>query len=520
MKDINKIEKIESLIYTNQLSFDFNNELFLFKKKSDILISSLQSYLISDDIDFRKAGVFIILKSKIYEKSLLFPLFKFMSEYEDKVVQNEFFVYLNNNYELYLNFMYRLIYNLKEEDIDYFIKLITVSSNEDNFVFPFFLLETYQLNENQIKKLYLYLFNNQLNLARIEDYYYNSNFINNFVESLKTDKKLVISYDDFQNNASLIQKKLRNNKSLGYFFNKDEEEYQIIIRLSNEELNYFDDVSNISFNAFIHFPKNLIFYFKFETEVNFDFKVDLYLDDIVDKNFLNDVLKNKIVKFIFVNEYFEISHSFDFVFAKEVLYKLVNQAVISNYFKDFEWIQLEENLSLIEDGKFVVVDIPVSLFRKIHYDLSLIKKTINLIEKKEDITLYFKHLNPVFYTKADFDILTSDDLEILVRNYIIEVDKNYPYLMLYLSNIENSIIKYMSYLLPENFTEDDLKREVIKRMVFIAQYLNARGIIYYDIIKETAKKFKIELTEQFMNKLADSFEAVEQTEKNGKNTDS
>jgi len=111
-------------------------------------------------------------------------------------------------------------------------------------------------------------------------------------------------------------------------------------------------------------------------------------------------------------------------------------------------------------------------------------------------------------------------LEILVRNYIVEVDKNYPYLMLYLSNVENSIIKYMSYLLPENFTEDDLKREVIKRMVFIAQYLNARGIIYYDIIKETAKKFKIELTEQFMNKLADSFEAVEKAEKNGKNTDS
>ena len=71
MKDINKIEKIESLIYSNQLSFDFNNELFLFKKKSDILISSLQSYLVSDDVDFRKAGVFIILKSKIYEKSLL-----------------------------------------------------------------------------------------------------------------------------------------------------------------------------------------------------------------------------------------------------------------------------------------------------------------------------------------------------------------------------------------------------------------------------------------------------------------
>ncbi len=507
MDVIKHLNELENSYYEHKLNFDFANPLFKFEKHDETLLAYIKSYLENDDIDLKKLAIYIIICSNIKEKSILFNLFKTMIIFTDENIQKKYFLYLQNYKDEELeDFLYILSTKLKENDILLFVKILTLKYSHARVTLAFFILETYSLEKNITLKIYQYLFQKEdQSIVTIEDFYNSSKTFKNMISDIQGKEIVKINNSDLQSEHSLLKKRLHFAGNVAYFYNEDLKEYQIWVRLSIIQARAFEAVNGIDFNASIDFPKNLILHFLFHTEYGDNpFKIDLFFGNISDASFVKNIIENKKINFIFVGDDFIPIKSFEFVFSGPVLYKLMNQAWLSYYFKDFEWLRLKEALQEVEKGEFLNIDIPISIFRKVHLDLSLFLQIFSVINKSKNVENYIRCLNPIFYTKKDIENIPEEKLEKIVKRYIIELDKIFPYLLLFLSNHNSLAIKYMSYFLKEDFTQEDIKSEVIKRIVFIAGYLNSRGIIYYEHVKKIGKMFNIDLTEKFMNKLADS----------------
>jgi len=512
MSIIERLNEIENQYYKHSLDFNFANTIFFFKEYDDTLLAYLKSYFENEDMEVKKIALYIVFSSSVTEKSLLYDIFETVLLFNTPEIIKEYFKYIENFEESeFDNFLYVLSTKLRNKELSFFISLLSLKYTQERITLMFFLLETYQLKQEDTISIYKYLFQKENeSILTVEDFYNKSELIKNFTDSLKGKEVLKLSYNDIDKKDSLLKRRLSKTGSVAYFFNEEMQEYQIWVRLSIVQVRAFEAVTGIDFNSTIDFPRNLLLHFLFHTEYGDNpFKIDLFFGNISDTSFIKHILENKKINFIFVSDDFIPIKSFDFVFSGPVLYKLVNKAWLSYYFKDFEWLRIKEALEEIEKGEFLQIDIPVSIFRRIHLDLSLFINTFNFINKSKNVENYIRSLNPVFYTKEDLENIPKEELEKIIRDYIIELDKTIPYLLLFLSNTDEGMIKYMSYLLNEDFSDENIKSEVVKRIVFIAGYLNARDIIYYDHIKKIAKMFKIELTEQFMNKLADSFHKEE-----------
>ncbi len=512
MSIIDRLNDIENQYYKHNLNFEFTNSMFFFKEYDDTLLAYLKSYFENEDLELKKIALYIVFSSSIFEKSLLYDIFETVFLFNTADITKEFFVFTENFDEKELdNFLYILSTKLKEEELSFFIKFLSQKHSKERITLMFFLLETYKLKEEDTINIYKYLLKKEdSSILTVEDFYNNSKLIKEFTDSIDGKEILKLSYNDIDKKDSLLKKRLNKTGSIAYFFNEEVNEYQIWVRLSLVQVRAFEAVVGIDFNSTIDFPKNLLLHFLFHTEYGDNpFNIDLFFGNISDASFIKHILMNKKINFIFVGDDFIPIKSFDFVFSGPVLYKLVNKAWLSYYFKDFEWLRLRDALFEIEKGDFLQIDIPISIFRRIHLDLSLFINAFTFINKSKNVENYIRSLNPIFYTEEDIENIPKKDLEKIIKDYIIELDKVIPYLILFLSNNNEAMIKYMSYLLNEDFSDENIKSEVVKRVVFIAGYLNSRNIIYYDHIKKIAKMFKIELTEQFMNKLADSFQKEE-----------
>jgi len=512
MNIIDRLNEIENLYYKHSLDFDFSNTLFFFKDYDDTLLAYLNSYFQNEDLELKKLALYIVFSSSVTESSLLYNIFETVLLFNYSEIFKNYLSFLEKFSDEKLDgFLYILATKLKEEEISFFIDVLKAKYTNERITLLFFILETYQLKEDDTLKIYKYLFQKEdKSILTVEDFYNNSQLIKNFTDSIKGKEIVKLTYSDIDNNESLLKKRLEKTGSVAYFFNEEINEYQIWVKLSIVQVRAFESVVGIDFNSTIDFPKNLLFHFLFHTEYGDNpFNIDLFFGNLSDASFIKYILENKKINFIFVSSDFVPIKSFDFVFSGPVLYKLINKAWLSYYFKDFEWIRVEDALVKIENGDYLQIDIPVSIFRKIHLDISIFINAFNYINKSKNTENYIRSLNPIFYTDEDIENIPELELEKIISNYIIELDKTIPYLILFLSNNNEAMIKYMSYLLNNDFTEENIKSEVVKRIVFIAGYLNSRDIIYYDHIKKIAKLFKFELTEQFMNKLADSFHKEE-----------
>lgn len=511
---IGQLEQIEQKLLSDQLTINLNEPLFCFKdfkKHEAILLSTVRSYISSDDLDFRRAGVCILLASNIKESALLYPLFMVMREMDDYDLRAGYKQYLLDDPEKLIDFLYGMAQRLPKEDIDLYIELLMLKDQGEYPVLALFLLETYTLEEHQVRRIYQYLMKNEGELKSLEAYYQEGKLFTDFINQLPGNEKLTIGYADIKDKTSLIHKRLPQVNSLGYFYNKDQEAYQIWIKLDLANMRLFDNVSAIDFNATIHYPKNLMLHFQFETEGGtLPFKLDLYLGNGFDRDFLSFLLKEKAIQFILIDDEQEIRKAFDFIFTGPVLYKLLNQSFISYHFRDFEWLKIKGGIEFIGGEDLVNIDVPVSVFRKIHRDYTLFDRVLEIVHNATDIVPFMKRFRPVFYTEQDHEVFNNEELETLVRAYIRGLDRHYPYLLLYITGSEHARIKYLSYLLPTEFTDADLQSVLVRRLFFIARYLHDRGIIFYDILVEIAKDFKIELPEKFMNKLADAIEVGEE----------
>ncbi len=507
---IKQITEIENLLLQERLDFSLDNPIFKFETSNDLLVTHLKSFLDSDNLDFRKAAFFIIISSKIKENLLYSPMLKTVILLDDFEINKKFLLYMNNlDEKILINFLYTIVLTLEGEKFTYFIDIISLKFSEERATLLFFLLESFQLSDTQIRQIYIYLFNKN-KYKTIDEFYYKSPIIEKFIESLKEKELLKISYKDLENPDSLLRKKLKPSSTISYFYNEDEKHYQLWIHVSEEKANEISTLKGINFNTLIHFPGSLMLYFQFHTEYSvFPLKIDLYLPNRHDSAFLYHLLKEKKIDLVFINDNNEILKKFDFIFQDEILFKLMNQSWLSKNFRDFEWLHIEEYMDLIEKGEFYLIDIPVSIFRKVHFDISLFRKILKKIEGSHDMSLYFGKFSLTLYTENDLEVLNKKELEEIVKTYMSIIDKNFPYFILFISNANEDLIKYMSYLLNDDFSRKNITHEVIKRLIFITKYLKIRDIDYYEILEKIASKFKVELSEEFFKKLESAKEILE-----------
>ena len=507
---ITQITQIENLLLQERLDFDFKNSLFNFSKdrNNEFLIDHLKSFLENDNIEFRKAALYIILISEIKEKTLYAPMLSSIFLFDEVELRTKYILYMNRlDEKILINFLYTIILTLKDEKLTLFIHIVIAKFTEERITMLIFLLESFQLTNPQFQQIYLYMYNGE-QYKTIDHFYDNAPIIKEFTESLKEKDLIKISYKDFENPDSLLRKKLATKNIISYFYNEDEKRYQLWINVSDDKKNEIATLKGINFNALIHFPGSLMLYFQFHTEDSvFPLKIDLYLPNRHDSAFLYRLIKEKNIELIFINNN-QLIDKFNFAFNGEIFFKLINQSWLSKRFRDFEWLHIKQYMDKIEAGEFFLIDIPVSIFRKIHFDLSIFKNVINKIEGSNDMSLYFQKFAPVFYTENDLDVLTKEQLEDIVKTYISILDKNFPYLLLFISNLKEDAIKYMSYLLNDDFSKENITQEVIKRLIFIAKYLKLRSIPYYEILEKIALIFKIELPDKFFKKLDEAEEII------------
>ncbi len=507
--DIQKqIELLEDAIYSGSIKEDINEPLYIFEQWSDYLTSIILSYLQSDDIEFRKVAVLIILASKSVEKKLFYPLFRAVLEWEQDYIHEIYLSYIKDNSEQFTDFLYQTLLYVQPDEMEFFIKVISSIKANHCDALLFYILEHLSLNENQIKTLYRALIGNENGVKTVKDFYFKSKRWSDLKDSLKTDRFLPIVYSDLEDENSFLRKKLSQAGRVSYFYNSDEENFQVWIKTPQDKKTLLNDLSGISVNFILPFPNHIALYFLFQTEESsYQIAINLDINNSYDSNFLSYLATEGSLRFLFVDDNFEVESYADFIFAEEIIPKFYNQLYISKYFLDYEWLTIERNLPLVENGELVIFEIPVSPVRKAYRDISLFDNIVNFLSKSSYVESYLFRFQPIFYKDDDFQFFGSEELlERTLREYITLMDAKYPFFILFFYNGEQGVVKYMSYLLSEDVTESALREEVIKRLVFSAQYLYSRGVIYYDYIMKIAKYFKIELTEQFMNRLAEHFE--------------
>ncbi|MBN2695582.1 hypothetical protein JXR93_13050 [bacterium] len=502
-----QLELLEDAIYNGSLGEDINESLYVFNEWDDYLTSIVLSYSQSDDIDFRKASVLIILASNHYEKKLFYPLFRVVMEWEQDDIRELYYLYVKNNTPEFIDFLYQSLFYIQPEEIEFFIKVISIVNTKESNALLFYTLEHLSLNDSQVRTLYKTLIGNESGIKTVKDFYFKSQKWSELKDGLKTDRFLSINYSDLEKKESFLRKKISQPGRVSYFYNSDEDSFQIWVNTPQDKKTLLNDISGISVNFILPFPNHIALYFLFQTEDNsYQIAINLDLNNSYDSNFLSYLATEGNLRFIFVDG-LEIESYVDFIFAEEIIPKFYNQLYIAKYFLDYEWLRIERNLPLVEKGELVVFEIPVSPVRKAYKDISLFNNICSFLEKSSYVESYLFRFQPIFYKEEDFQFFGSEDnLERNLRDYITLIDAKYPFFILFIYNGQHDAVKYMSYLLPENVTETVLREEVIKRLIFSAQYLDSRGIVYYEYVIKIAKYFNIELTEQFMNRLAEHFE--------------
>ncbi len=502
---LERLTELENLFLTGKLELSLDNALLKLEQYDDFIIGQLLYMLKSNDFEFRKLALFIILKSNIFNNRLYFSIFSNLVSLKDFSLKKIYLEYFSKiEEETFIKFAYSLILALKDdfEMLEYFSEILELKSSNERASIFLFLLESFNLEASIIKKIYSYL-SNKSSFRSITDIYENSSYFSDFINLLKKDKRLEISYDSLEDENSYLRKRLSIKDNISYFYNKDSSNYQLWISVSKEKEQYLNSLTGINFNALIHFPKNLMLYFEFiSNEKKIPLRMDLYLSNEYDSSFLHYLLKEKEIDLIFVDEAFKLLFKTKFMLREESLFKIMNQSYLSYNFRDFEYLHIEEYMERIEDGDLLLIDIPISIFRKVHRDISLFKKIMKKIDESENPSNYFKKFNPILYQKDELEVFPQEDLEKIIKEYVIYLDKVYPHFILFINNSENKLINYFSYLLNDDFSKQNIRKEVIKRLIFISKYLRARNEEYVDILTSIAGYFKISLNDEFFEVLS------------------